>query len=179
MSDARVENENFDQIHYLNSTLRERIVEHLFVGESLRTLWRQGRVDVEILRSEFDGHGYDLVLSRGQLVRHIQFKTGTQRKPGDVSISYSLAARPSGCVIWIRLSRSLEMGPYFFYGGVPGQPLPSLGDFKIPKRATHNKDGVRPVRNNHRLVPGSQFKQIETLSDLLKLLLDELPTARS
>ncbi len=49
--------------HYLNSTLRERIVEHVFVGETLRTLWQLGVTDVEVLRSEFDAGGYDLVMS--------------------------------------------------------------------------------------------------------------------
>jgi len=31
---------------------------------------------VEVLRSEFDAHGYHLVMARGPIVRHIQFKTG-------------------------------------------------------------------------------------------------------
>ena len=57
------------------STLRERIVEHAFVGDALRLLWRSSVVDVEVLRTEFDAHGYDLVMTRGRIVRHIQFKT--------------------------------------------------------------------------------------------------------
>jgi hypothetical protein len=28
--------------HYIHSTLRERIVEHVFVGEALRRLWQLG-----------------------------------------------------------------------------------------------------------------------------------------
>ncbi len=47
---------------FIHSTLRERIVEHAFVGDALRLLWRSGVVDVEVLRSEFDAHGYDLLL---------------------------------------------------------------------------------------------------------------------
>jgi hypothetical protein len=42
--------------NYLYSTLRERIVEHVFVGDALRELWRKGVYDVEVLRSEFDAH---------------------------------------------------------------------------------------------------------------------------
>jgi hypothetical protein len=57
--------------------LRERIVEHTFVGDALRVFWRRGILDVEVLRSEFDAHGYDVVMVRGDIVRHIQFKTGT------------------------------------------------------------------------------------------------------
>jgi len=72
--------ENGNEIHSTHSTLRERIVEHVFVGEALRTLWRRGIVDVEVLRPEFDAHGYDLVIARGDIIRHIQLKTGTPKK---------------------------------------------------------------------------------------------------
>ncbi|MFE3835591.1 hypothetical protein [Pseudogemmobacter sonorensis] len=58
--------------HSRNSVLREIILEHLFVGELLRHLWRAGVTDAEILRSEFDAGGHDLVLSRDALTRHIQ-----------------------------------------------------------------------------------------------------------
>jgi hypothetical protein len=61
--------------HYLHSTLRERIVEHVFVGDALRWLWQHRVTDVEVLRSEFDAGGYDLVMSYRKIVRHIQFKT--------------------------------------------------------------------------------------------------------
>ena len=54
--------------HFVYSTLRERIVEHVFVGDVLRTLWKRDVTDVEILRPEFDAHGYDVVMSRGDEV---------------------------------------------------------------------------------------------------------------
>jgi hypothetical protein len=63
--------------HTVHSTLRERIVEHVFVGEALRWLWNRGVTDVEVLRSEFDAGGYDIVMSDSYVVRHIQFKTLT------------------------------------------------------------------------------------------------------
>jgi hypothetical protein len=44
--------------HFTHSTLREWIVEQVFIGDVLRTLWRRGISDVEILRPEFDAHGY-------------------------------------------------------------------------------------------------------------------------
>ena len=61
--------------NFIHSTLPERIVEHLFVGEILRALWCRGITDVEVLRSEFDAHEYDIVLARGPVVRHVQLKT--------------------------------------------------------------------------------------------------------
>jgi hypothetical protein len=118
--------------HFHNSTLRERIVEHTFAGEALRALWRRGVVDVEVLRPEFDAHGYDLVMSHGPIVRHIQFKTGTKRKPDKVSVAEALANKPSGCVIWIRVTDELDIGPFFWFGDTPGKPLPSLANYPNP-----------------------------------------------
>jgi hypothetical protein len=89
------------EAHYTHSTLRERIAEHVFVGEALGTLWRLGIHDVEVLRSEFDAHGYDLVMARGQVVRHIQFKTGTPRDqlrfPWHACSPRNRAGASSGC----------------------------------------------------------------------------------
>jgi hypothetical protein len=161
-------------IHYINSTLRERIVEHVFIGEALRALWRNGIVNVELLRSEFDAHGYDVVMGCGRVIRHIQFKTGTTRKPGEVSISKSLADKPSGCVLWIRVEDNLEMGPFFWFGGPPGKPLPSIADLPIPLRATHNKQGVRPPRKNHRLIPADRFETLDSIDQVLEKLFGKL-----
>ena len=163
--------------HFQNSTLRERIVEHVFVGEALRALWRRGVIDVEVLRSEFDAHGYDLVMGRGAVVRHIQFKTGTASKPGDVPISTALASKPSGCVLWISVTPQLDMGPFFWFGGAPGKPLPLLDSHSSPRRATHNKAGERPIRQNHRLIPGRELRRLEAFDQVLEALFGVLPTA--
>lgn len=160
--------------HYTHSTLRERIAEHVFVGDALRTLWRLGIHDVEVLRSEFDAHGYDLVMARGPVVRHIQFKTGTAKRPSKVSLARVLAEKPSGCAIWMRLDQDLNMGPYFWFGGVPGQPLPAIDGYPNALRPTRNKEGVRPVRVNHHEVPGSSFMLRDSLVEILEDLLGDL-----
>ena len=121
-------------MHSIHSTLRERIVEHVFVGEALRAQWRRGITDVEVLRSEFDAHGYDLVMGRGPIVRHIQFKTGVRDKTAPVSVGHALADKPSGCVIWICVTLDLEIGPFGWFGGEPGKPLRDLSGFTSPKR---------------------------------------------
>lgn len=157
--------------HYEKSTLRERIVEHVFIGEALRGLWRQGIYDVEVLRGEFDAHGYDLVMGRGPLVRHIQFKTGLRDAPARVSIATALADKPSGCVIWISVDPdSLDMGPFYWFGGAPGEPLPALDAFATPRRIGRTAKGTRPPRTNHRLVPPSRFERLDTLDDVLARL---------
>jgi hypothetical protein len=161
-------------LHYHHSTLRERIVEHVFIGDALRLLWRQAVMDVEVLRSEFDAHGYDLVMSRGSIVRHIQFKTGTSSRPSRVSVARALQEKPSGCVIWIRVGLDLTMGPFFWFGGPAGEPLPPIDHLPNPLRATHNKEGVRPPRQNHRSVPGAKFQRLDTLGDVLTALFGDL-----
>jgi hypothetical protein len=120
---------------FTHSTLRERIVEHVFVGDVLRTLWRRGVTDVEILRPEFDAPGYDVVMSRGTVVRHVQLKT---QAAGKVSVGHALADKPSDCVVWIGLNTdTLELGPYMWVGGTPGEPLPDISKYPNPKRPTH------------------------------------------
>lgn len=166
-------NPNFGQ-----STLRERIVEHIFVGDALRSLWRIKVTDVEILRSEFDAHGYDLVMARGAIVRHIQFKTGT-RKPPTISAALALGTKPSGCVIFIMLSAGLDMGPFFWFGSPPGEPLADISKFPNPTRTTPNRDGKYPPRRNHREIPYAAFERIETLEGILTKLFGPLPTEQS
>jgi hypothetical protein len=160
--------------HSTHSSLRERIVEHGFVGDALRALWRHEIINVEVLRSEFDAHGYDLVMTRGHIVRHIQLKTGQSKTPGRVSVALTLAAKPSGCVIWIHVNDDLDMGPYFWFGGNPGKQLPRISNFEVPRRTTHNKKGVKPYRKNHRLIPKERFKKIDTLEGVLARLFGDL-----
>jgi hypothetical protein len=37
-----------DTSHFLQSSLREKLPEHVFIGELLRCLWRLGRRDIEV-----------------------------------------------------------------------------------------------------------------------------------
>jgi len=158
--------------HFTHSTLRERIVEHVFIGDLLRTLWRRGVADVEILRSEFDAHGYDVVMSRGSVVRHIQFKTQRDR---DIKVSLALAEKPSGCVIWIGIDEQLNLKHFRWFGGLPGQPLPEIKDFKVARRETRNKAGERPDRRNHRMVPKRAFEILNTIDEVVERLFGKLP----
>ncbi len=96
--------------NYVHSILRERIVEHVFVGEALRRLWQLGVTDVEVLRSEFDAGGYDLVMSYRKVVRHIQLKTVTEDGKADsIKISLKLGEEPRGCVIWIVVPPEVDL----------------------------------------------------------------------
>jgi hypothetical protein len=129
--------------------------------------------DVEILRPEFDAHGYDVVMSCGPVVRQ-HLKT---QAAGKVSVGRGFAEKPSGCVIWIglKIQDTLELGPFMWFGGSPGLPLPGISSYPNPKRATHNAEGVRPVRKNHHVLPPAAFTKLKTLDDVVLCLFGEIP----
>lgn len=159
--------------HYLHSVLRERIVEHVFVGEALRALWKRGLTDVEVLRSEFDAGGYDLVMSHGKVVRHIQFKSTTEfGKAARVSVSLKLSEKPSGCVIWIVVSpRELEIKSYRWFGDAPGKPLPAIAGLKPAKHTRANASTATKLeRAGHRIVPAARFERLDSIDGVLDRL---------
>jgi hypothetical protein len=169
---------NMDQInHSHHSVLRERIVEHVFVGDILRTLWRRGLTDVEVLRSEFDAHGYDLVMVRGRIIRHIQLKTILENgKAADVKVSLKLADQPSGCVIWIVIDKDLQFKSYLWFGGLPGLPLPDIRDLKVAKHTKGDAAGIKAERIHHRIVKRNHFKALQSTEEVLMKLFGCLDT---
>ena len=162
--------------HCVHSVLRERIVEHVFIGDALRRLWQRGVTNVEVLRSEFDAGGYDLVMSYGTIVRHIQFKAllvGGSR--ASITASLNLMQKPSGCILWIVVTPALDVHSYLWFGDVPGRPLPDLRGMKIAKHAKANAAGIKLERPNQRIVPRSAFTPVVSLDALLEHLFGPLP----
>lgn len=159
---------------YFHSVLRERIVEHLFVGEALRLLWEHQVRDIEVLRSEFDIGGYDLVMSCRGVVRHIQFKSVTEGgKAKSVSVNLKLKEKPSGCVIWVVIApRTLKAKSYRWLGGEPGERLPDdISELKKAKKPT----GTKLEKPNHRVVPARRFEKLDSMNAVLDRLFGPLP----
>ena len=161
--------------HFLHSTLREKIVEHVFVGDALRRLWQHGVTDVEVLRSEFDAGGYDLVMSRGRIVRHIQFKTSmVNGKAASIKASLKLLEKPSGCIIWIMVTPELKLDSYRWLGGPPGDPLPDIRDMRVAKHTKANAKGKKAERPDQRIISRSQFDSLGSLGEVLERLFGPL-----
>jgi len=151
--------------------LRERIVEHVFVGEMLRRLWQLGNTEVEVLRSEFDRGGYDLVVAFGTVVRHIQFKSSLlSSSTTEQSISVRLAEKPSGCVIWVVVTPDLLISHFLWFGGAPGEPLSGIHDMKVAKQARANAQGFKADRPDHRKLPKSKFQRLDNFDLVLSRL---------
>jgi hypothetical protein len=153
--------------HSTQSSRREMVLDHAFMGELLRYLWRTLDCNIEVLRSQVDNAGYDVVLDCNGICRHVQFKSShRESKTREVGINMALAAKPSGCVIWIMFDQhTMDLGPYLWFGGKPGRPLPSLGG-RVIKHTKGNRDGYKAERPNMREVRKSQFKVLQTMEDV-------------
>lgn len=161
--------------HYLHSTLRERIVEHVFVGDALRWLWLHGVTNVEVLRSEFDAGGYDLVMSHGRTVRHIQFKTSmVGGKAASIKASLKLMDKQSGCIIWIIVTPELKLDSYRWLGGRPGHALPDIRNMRVAKHTKANAKGKKAERPDQRIIPRSRFDSLGSLDEVLERLFGPL-----
>lgn len=163
---------------YIHSTLRERIVEHLFVGEALRWLWvhrKADLADVEVLRSEFDAGGYDLVMSYKKIVRHIQFKTTlVNGKRANINASLKLMDKPNGCIIWIFITPDLELHEYRWLGSPPGQAFLDINEMKPAKHTKGNAQGKKAEKPQHRIISKAKFSKPCKLDEIMRHLFGEV-----
>ncbi|NKC10627.1 MAG: hypothetical protein GKR94_00010 [Gammaproteobacteria bacterium] len=59
--------------HSEHSSYREKLIEHLFVGELLKLSWQNGDCSLEVASPEVDNSGYDIIaelLLRQKITRH-------------------------------------------------------------------------------------------------------------
>lgn len=156
-----------DSLHSSHSSFREKLLEHLFIAELLKKSWKTGRCDIEVAKSEVDSKGYDLIVEAEGTLRHIQLKsTKLGGKAANQKIHQSLSSKPSGCVVWIFFDDvSLQVDHYLFFGGAPGEKLPSLGD-RVAKHTKGNADGTKLERPMIRQVPKGSFTRVDTFEQL-------------
>jgi hypothetical protein len=160
-----------DTAHFLNSTFREKLIEHLFLAELLRCLWCQGIGDAEVLRAEVDNCGYDLAIECNGILRYIQFKASySGARTRRVGVNTKLMRKTNGCVIWIQFDpETLALGPYLWFGAPPNKPLPALGD-RVGLHTRANSKGEKRPRPNIRTVAISSFSPYSKVDDLVPLL---------
>lgn len=160
------------QEHYLNSSLREKLIEHLFVGELLKLAWLNNDYSCEIAKPEVDNAGYDLIIEANNVLRHVQLKSAfLQSSTAAQSINIALAKKPSGCVVWIYFDpETLKLGPFLFFGAAAGEPLPDLSAFKVAKHTKGDASGHKAERANIRKINKGAFTQIADISQLYQTL---------
>jgi hypothetical protein len=155
-----------------NSSYREILIEHLFVGEVMRLLWLRGITRFEVLKPQVDDSGYDLVLEANGIVRHVQLKSSFRdASTGQVKASLQLRNKPSACIVWIHFDpATLELGPFLWFGGKPGEPILDISGLKVAKHTRANASGVKQERPNQRMIRRSLFERIDSLDELVTIL---------
>ncbi len=152
------------------SVEREKLFERQLIGEIVRRMLLRGR-RCEVLRAEFDASGHDVLLESDGVSRHVQLKAmrGDGRRM-DVNIHTALAAKPSGCVLWMLVDpASLTTSGFLWFGGRPGEPLPPLGD-RVVKHTKANADGLKTERPGLREVRRSRFEKLQDIDQLIERL---------
>ena len=163
--------------HSLLSSYREVLLEHLFAGEVMRHVWLSGVKRLEVLKPQVDDGGYDLVFEGNNVVRHVQLKaTFRGSKVARFTVNTALALKPSGCVIVLLFEpRTLELGPFLWFGGAPGVRLPDLSRYSTAKHTKGNAQGVKLPRPRLRVVPRSAFERVSGIGGLAERLFGALP----
>jgi len=159
--------------NYRYSTIREQMIEHLFISELMQEAWFGRKQPIEVLRSEVDLWGYDLAIECNGILRHIQLKSSVAERQR-FSVSAILGTKPSGCVVWIKMGPDSTCrrahADYFFWGGEVGKPLPKLSSFRVTKHTRANSLGKKAERPGHLAVPASRFESVSGIQELANRL---------
>lgn len=160
------------QNHSVRSSHREALLEHLFAGEIMKRLWIRGDWRLEVLKPQVDDSGYDLVLEANGVVRHVQLKASFRGSTVDrTKLNTLLAGKPSGCVVFVWFdAKTLELGPFAFFGGGPGEKLPDLSAMKVGRHTKGNAQGIKAARPSIREVPLRRFERIADIGGLVTRL---------
>lgn len=158
--------------NFLQSVYRERLLEHLLVGELLKHSWLRHGAELEVSAPAIDRAGHDIVLEANGVVRHVQLKASALgAATRSQAIHLHLSKKPSGCVVWTRFDPTdLRLDHFMFFGNLPGSPLPSLEDFEVAKHSKGDSTGVKKERQNLRVVPASKFQRLVTVTSLYEAL---------
>lgn len=158
--------DEFSAAEYLQSTFYEQLVEHLFIVELLQEAWFRHKRVVEVLRSEIDASGFDIVLECAGVLRHVQLKTSrVSAKTSCQKVSVRLEEKIGGCVIWILRDEVTDYRlrlSYLFFGSAAGGALPSLTDYKVAKHTKGDSTGLKKERLRIRQVPKKEFQPIKS-----------------
>lgn len=160
----------------LKSSYREILIEHLLVGEVMRRLWLRGICEFEVLQPQVDDSGYDLVLEANGVVRHVQLKASFRgASTGQVKASLKLLDKPSACIVWVQFApETMDLGPFLWFGGAPGEPLPDIRSFRVAKHTRADAKGKKKERPNQRSIPRRAFEPLATYDDLMERMFGEI-----
>lgn len=157
--------------HSSDSSLREQALGHLFLGQLLSFMWRTHAHDIEVLKSEVDRGGYDVVLEANGVIRHVQLKSSFRgSKVREVDVSTKLLRKPGGCILWLEFDReTLAIERFYWFGGNAGSALPDLG-VRISRHSRGNSEGEKNERPIHRVLTRGRFEALANIGQLTERL---------
>jgi hypothetical protein len=157
--------------HSSDSSLREQALGHVFLGQLLTFMWRNGARDIEVLKSEVDRGGYDVVLESNSVIRHVQLKSSFRgSKVREVDVSTRLLRKPGGCILWLEFDpESLAIEHFYWFGGKAGTALPDLG-VRISRHSKGNSEGEKSERPVHRVLTRGRFEALADISEVVEKL---------
>lgn len=132
---------------YKNSRFFENLLEHRFLFDLRRhlVLADQPRL-LNVLKSEVDAFGFDLVLAVAGRSVHVQMKTRSGLPPRNAyDLPESLWGYPDACAVWM-LYDAAVLEPISYY--VLGFPMPPVDRFPLSKKRAGFR-GVKMQQANH------------------------------
>jgi len=150
------------------SAAREHVARVLFVAELTKELWRRHRFDVDVFVPGPD-EAYDLLVTCRHVCRHVRLVVGMRASPTQVPVRSDIATFGSGCLVWAAMDQSLSLGPYYWFGGAPGHPIPQVDKFPTAQRGISR--GYRSRRVETFSLPPSALDKVESIGDILDRLL--------
>jgi len=155
--------------HALFSARREKILENLFSGEVLKELWCRAVFDADLLHSDIDASGYDIVLELPDGVRHIQLKASTKRKL--ITANAKICDRPSGCIIVMIVSEdTLDFEEFLWFGNALGQKCDDIRNFPSARHSKGNSQGHKSFRQDTFRVTVGKLERVESFAGLVDRL---------
>src|SRR5260370_34045784 len=157
--------------HSADSSLREQALGHAFLGQLLTYMWQSGARDIEVLKSEVDRGGYDVVLEANGIIRHVQLKSSFRgSKVREVDVSTKLLRKPGGCILWLEFDcESLAIERFYWFGGKAGTALPDLGS-RVSRHSKGNSDGEKNERPIHRVLTRGRFEALADIREVVERL---------
>jgi hypothetical protein len=162
----------------------EKLIEHRFISDIMMHCWFKYEKTLEIIHSEIDTNGYDLIISYDNINRYIQLKTSEENgKTAKQNLNISLIKKENPCIVWIirnyDKSRNDFIFSYLFWGSNIGEKSPNVENYKTAKHPKADMKGNKKQRPNIRIIPKKEFIKLNSMEKLFEKLFEKISTANN